>query len=156
MKKLPYREGTWFGVPLDSGGYAIGVVARSNRTGKVILCYFFGPRRSTLPKASELEHLQSKDAIKVLRVGDLGLINKSWPIIGVTFNWNRTEWPMPIFLRRELLTSRAWRVHYSDDDPLEVIKEERETSGSLTLNPDSVSGYGAAEYKIDDALSASE
>jgi hypothetical protein len=151
--KLPYREGTWFGVPLENGGYAVGVVARATKAGPIILCYFFGPRRLSLPTVTELEHLQTKDALKVLRVGDLGLTNKSWPIIGVATSWNRTDWPMPVFLRTEYLTSRVWRVYYSDDDPLEIVKEERETSGDSTLIRNSTFGYVAAELVLDHVLS---
>lgn len=48
-KRLPYREGTWFALPLRKGGYAVGVVARMAPRGRIILAYFFGPKRNQIP-----------------------------------------------------------------------------------------------------------
>src|SRR3989442_15412111 len=111
--KLPFREGTWFAVPLRRGGFAIGVVARATSIGKVILCYFFGPPRTTLPKIAEVEDLRAGNAIRAWRVGDLSLAKGDWPIIGRSECWNRSEWPTPIFIRRDPLRPKAWRVIYS-------------------------------------------
>src|SRR5580658_8156552 len=80
--KLPNREGTLFAVPLRGGGFAVGVVARATNKGKVILCYFFGPRRDSIPALNDMVKLKPESAICVLRIGDLGLINGEWPIIG--------------------------------------------------------------------------
>lgn len=46
-RKLNYKEGDWFAVPLGGAGYALGLVARVGRRG-VTFGYFFGPRRVTL------------------------------------------------------------------------------------------------------------
>jgi hypothetical protein len=73
MKKLPYREGTWFAIPLETGGFGVGVVARATKRGKVILAYFFGPHRSEVPSLDEVERLSPEDAVAVAHVGDLGL-----------------------------------------------------------------------------------
>lgn len=40
---LPYREGTWFSVPMPTGGYAVGVVARATPGGGVTLRYGSDP-----------------------------------------------------------------------------------------------------------------
>jgi hypothetical protein len=79
MKRLPYREGTWFAVPLRTSGFAVGMVARATPTGKVILCYLFGPRRDRVPTLTEPGTLLPSDAVRVLRLGDLSLVRGKRP-----------------------------------------------------------------------------
>jgi hypothetical protein len=156
--KLPYREGTWFAVPLRRGGFAVAVVARAKRGG--LLCYFFGPRRDSVPTLTELENLKPLDAICRLRVGDLGLLEAKWPIIGQAKSWNRSDWPMPVFIRREPVLlirgeargGRAWRVYYSDADPNVVVREEPQASAEIDLPADGLFGAGAAEIELTELL----
>src|ERR1700736_2791876 len=106
--KLPYSEGSVFLVPLKTGGFARGVVARApKRAGKVLLGYFFGPR---VPSTNDalLSDLDPANAVLRIRFGDLHLIDGTWAIVGRVPNWDRSDWPMPDFVRRELLTTRAW------------------------------------------------
>jgi hypothetical protein len=145
--KLPYREGTWFAVPLRQGGFAVGLVARATAKGKVVLCYFFGPRHRAVPLLGELGPLKPSDAIRVVRVGDLSLIRGEWPIIGQTALWKRSDWPMPPFVRRSELSGKAWRVHHSDTDPNLIDREEPEPYDS-TLETDALFGAGAAELVL--------
>ena len=145
--KLPYREGSWIGVPLRQGGFAVGVVARATNKGKVILCYFFGPCRTKLPVMADLEGLTPSDAVSVVRVGDLSLVRGEWPIIGQSASWRRSEWPMPPFLRRDDLSHKAWRVQYSDADPNAIDYEEPAIVESK-LDRDAVLGAGAAEILL--------
>lgn len=149
--KLPYCEGTWFGVPLRQGGFAVGVVARATTEGKVILCYFFGPRLTVVPELAELDRLRPHEAVRVVRVGDLSLIRGEWPIIGKTISWKRSDWPMPPFVRRSELSRKAWRVQYSDADPNAIDHEEPEQYES-TLERDAVLGSGAAELVLTKVL----
>jgi hypothetical protein len=99
-EKLPYKEGTWFAIPLQQGGYAVGRVARLSGDG-IILAYFFGPKRETVPTLADLGSLTPDSALAVVRAGDLGLIEGSWPIIGDAPVWEREKWPMPAFVRRD-------------------------------------------------------
>ena len=151
--KLPYREGTWFAVPLEQGAFAVGVVARATTKGKVILCYFFGPRRRSVPTLAEVESLNPSDTIRVIRVGDLSLLRGEWPIIGQSLSWKRSDWPMPAFVRRSELSRKAWRVQYSDDNPNAIDREETEPYDS-TLERDSVFGAGAAELVLTKVLTS--
>lgn len=149
MKKLPYREGTWFAVPLKRGGYVVGVAARVAPKGRILFAYFFGPKREGFPELEEVSSLTADQAVLYLRVGDLGLIEGQWQIIGQSANWNRSEWPMPKFVRREELTNRIYLVEYSDDDPSKRIRETRITmEESEHLQTDDLFGYGAAEIKL--------
>lgn len=146
--KLPYGEGDWFAVPLRSGGYAVGVVARMAKHGKVLLGYFFGPQRDHLPTLDEVTSLDPARAVRVLRFGDLALLNGEWPIIGRCFEWDRRRWRMPAFVRRNELRRSAWKVEYADDDPNEVAAESPLTSGGDDIELDALLGAGAVELVL--------
>ena len=150
--QLPYREGTWFGVPLRSGGFAAGRVARSTKRGKVLLGYFFGPRRAAVPLLREVATARPAEAALVAMFGDLGLIEGTWPILGEGESWAREQWPMPDFVRVEPITGRMWRVRYDDKDPNKVIGEERLDAVDPSLATDTMSGAGAIEIKLDRLL----
>ncbi|MCX5677329.1 MAG: immunity 26/phosphotriesterase HocA family protein [Planctomycetota bacterium] len=145
--KLPYTEGTVFLVPLRNGGYARGVVARASPEGKGLFGYFFGPRLPS-PAAATLEGLDPERAVLRVVFGDLGLINGEWPILGTVLGWERSQWPMPDFVRRDPLGKRKpVLVRYSDTDPLRV-EAEYPIEDDSDLTPDSAYGYGAVEIKL--------
>jgi hypothetical protein len=143
---LPYSEGSVFLVPLRNGGYARGVVARAGRGGKILFGYFFGPRVESTDTVV-LEDLAPRKTVLKVRFGDLGLIKGKWPIRGRVPNWDRAEWPMPDFVRREPISNRVWLVRYSDADPARVIAEER-ADPARPLATDSLSGSGSVEVKL--------
>lgn len=154
MKKLPYKEGTWFAMPLRQGGYSVGRVTRHiPGEGPIILAYFFGPRREAVPALGELESLTPDAAIKVIRVSDLGLVDGSWTIIGDSPEWRREDWPIPVFIRKDDLGRAAWLVEYADDDPNRVVFEQRVPYDTAGYERDSLSGSGAAEIKVSRILS---
>jgi hypothetical protein len=145
---LSYKEGTLFAVPLRRGGYAVGVVARTSPDG-IMLAYFFGPARKTVPTADEVSGLRPGDALRVARVGDLSLVDKTWPLIGQLQSWNRHEWVMPPFVRRDDVTKKAWRVQYSDTDANRVASEETMAYPQASeFERDAVLGAGAAEIRL--------
>lgn len=144
---LPYSEGTVFLVPLRKGGYARGVVARAGREGKVLLGYFFGPRLQTAD-AAEFGDLDPANALLRVRFGDLGLINGEWPIRGRMSDWNRSQWPIPDFVRIDPLgRKKPVLVRYSDIDPVQ-IETETFITDSTRLGADLMSGYGAVEIRL--------
>lgn len=145
--KLPYKEGTWFTLPLRDTGFGVGVVARATNKGKILLCYFFGPRRYSSPSLSELDQLSPSDAVLVQMVGDLGLIRGKWPVIGELPSWDRKLWSTPPFVRRDEILNQAWRVYYSDTDPAKFLREEPEPWDSR-LERHGLFGYGAAEIVL--------
>ena len=124
-----YAEGDCFAVPLRNGGFGVGIVARSNPKG-VFLGYFFGPKRSDIPSIEELASLVPGDAALVGRCGDLGIVDGSWQILGRVVGWRRAAWPMPVFVRREEITSRSYRVVYDDADPSKLTREEQVEPGA--------------------------
>jgi hypothetical protein len=155
--KLPYQEGDWFAVPLPSGGFASGIVARTTTRGRVLLGYFFGPRRPGPGTVDDLNDPSAERAILVARFGDMSLIRGEWPILGRSQDWERDEWPMPAFVNRDPLSGRAWRIEYADDDPNALINRTpiavAETAG---LEVDRVCGAGSIEMQLDQLLSNAE
>jgi hypothetical protein len=120
---LPYSEGSIFLVPLRDIGYARGVVGRATKKGKGVFGFFFGPRLTSHTAITEADLLPNQ-AILRARFGDLGLINGEWPILGMLANWNRSEWSIPDFIRRDPISKKgAWRVRYSDSDPNQIEAE---------------------------------
>lgn len=144
MATVRYREGDWFGVPLRETGFATGLVARTNRDG-VLVGYFFGPRRAGQPTLDDVRDLTPDDAVLIGKFGDLGLVNGDWPTIGRAETWDRRAWPMPIFIRHEELTGCDFLVHYDEDDPNHVIREEKTEPGSGQFPEDDLMGSGYVE-----------
>jgi hypothetical protein len=155
MLEPTYQEGDWFAVPLREGGYAAGIIARAmpHKEG-VLLGYFFGPRRDTVPTLDELSSLSASDAALVERFGDLGILDGTWPLVGHSGEWNRDAWPTPAFGRLEELTGRALKIIYDDADPNRFLREERiEPSELASLPKDGLSGAGAVERILTRLLS---
>ncbi|MGX5827522.1 Imm26 family immunity protein [Mesorhizobium sp. 43Arga] len=123
-KRLPYREGSVFRIPLPDGGFARGVVARMAPRGRILLGYFFGPRMfSADTNASDL---LPTEAVVVGRFGDLHLIDGKWEVFGEIGGWNRTYWPIPEFIHHDLLRIMPdMIVRYSDDDIVRGTRERR-------------------------------
>lgn len=147
--KLPYKEGDWIIVPLEEGGYAVGRIARSRPGGKVLLGYFFGPKLEKIPNESEINHLNPEDAIDITQFGDLGLIEGEWPVIGNSDEWDRSLWPMPSFIRVDVMSGKARKIEYSEDDLLYEIRDEPATPEEVKKYPkDRVCGSGAVEIRL--------
>jgi hypothetical protein len=148
VKKLTYKEGDVFAVPLRDGGFSLGIVARSPRHGKVLLGYFFPGKLPAVPKPPDLPVLLPENAMKVVRFGDLSLMTGEWPIIGSLQNWDRDDWPMPKFIRQDPLTKRARLVSYADDDPNKEIAEELCHFEATGYEADSLLGAGFVELLL--------
>ena len=103
------------------------------------------------PSLSEVEKYKASDAVLVIRVGDLSLLRNEWPVIGNAPSWDRSEWPMAQFIRRDDLSRKAWRVFYADDDP-SVVDRELADQYDSPLREDSVFGAGAAELVLTNIL----
>lgn len=140
--KHNYQEGDWFAVPLEDGGYAVGLIARYRRAYRgYVFCYFFGPRRSELPALSELQGLTPADAIDVMLVSDRGLLEGLYPILGSSPDWDPARWPFPLFTGFSHWDGVGIIRRLSEDD-LSLIEERAvpvaETEG---LPSESYGGY---------------
>lgn len=151
-----YPESTVFAVPLEGGGYALGLVARRAPRGRILFGYFFGPRLSSVPKLNEVPHLNQFHAIDKCQFGDLGLFEGSWPVIGQLKPWNREDWPMPLFYRDEYAylpppdpsMTRLFLIKRSDDDPAKVEWERRVPALPPNCIGDYLDGAGAVQIGL--------
>jgi len=147
-KVAQYRDGTWFAVPLRTGGFAVGRIVRQSAKSGILVGYFFGPRLDGIPSLSSVENIQPGTAILIAQFGHLGLGKGSWPVIGSSV-LDHDQWPVPKFLRRDLLSGKMYKVTYSSDDPAEEIDIQL-LAGSEPENlpKDGILGHGAVEIKL--------
>lgn len=154
MSRQSYREGVWFGVPLRDGGFGVGLIARMDPQGAVLLGYFFEPRRTSVPELREVENYEPSDSVMVRRFGSLELQRGGWPIIGSSPDWDRARWPMPVFGRLVEHDGVAWRVEYPDENPNATPRETRIRVEEYNRLPDDgLLGAGLAEIMLTKALS---
>ena len=146
--KLNYTEGTWFAVTLTDGGFGVGVVARATKKGPMILAYLFGPKHEAVPPLSEVVGLDPSAAVAVLRIGDLHLVDGTWPILGRSTTWQRERWPMPLFTRKPPFIKYELVIQYSDDDPSRTVSQTKVPLGTSAHDADGSYGAGAVEIVL--------
>jgi len=150
--KLSYHEGDWFAIPLEDGGFAVGIIARSSKQGKVLFGYFFGPRVFELPQIEKLTSYSPEKALLNAKFGDYSLYHGEWPILGRLANWHRSNWPMVPFSRIEDNT-KAIKVYYSEDDPSICIKElECSIAEAKTMPVDGMLGSHIVAHRLNKLL----
>lgn len=155
-RALPYREGDWFAVPLTHGGYGIGLIARVGARGGIVLGYFFGPRRNSLPSATGEPALHAIDAILICQFCNPALMSGEWAIVSRSEEWHREEWPQPAFGHVDAVDSdKAYKREYPDNNPSDLFI--RETPISLEearlLPKDGLYGHIALQKKLTFLLS---
>ncbi len=143
-RKLKYREGDVFRVPVDGERPAVGVVARADGTGG-LLAYFFA-----IEDLTAIDKLRPEGATLVARVGDLALMGSGsqrvglgevrWPVVGHLADFTRAGWPVPKLLRRimNVLVSR-------DDDLNEIGTEQAGPGDGERYFSDAMYGWVAPE-----------
>ena len=134
-RKLPYHEGSVFAIPLNDGGYGIGVVARAASNG-VILSYLFSDRYTTIPAQNELPKLDPQKALLKIRMGDLYLLNGSWTVLGDLEDWKKEMWPVPVYIQRNATVGKVWTETFWDKDVSRI--------GSTDTVPES---FDSTEYQ---------
>jgi hypothetical protein len=116
-KRIKYREGQWFAVPLRTGGYAPGIIVRGDYKTKGGLGYFFPIRSIQPPNASEIAHLNASQATLISWFGDLGIAQGRWPLIFSERTFSREDWLVPRFGRIDMFDpERGWITEYSQGD----------------------------------------
>lgn len=89
-------EGALFQIPLRSGGYGIGLVARTSRIG-LMLSYGFDRIYDVTPSIDQLQDLQPTDACNTQVLSDAAVTKKRWNVIGPLRCFQRAAWPNPPF-----------------------------------------------------------
>jgi hypothetical protein len=145
-RKLPYREGTWFAVPLETGGYGVGIVARMDGKGG-IFAYFFGPKLAAVPALAAVRPKRKSEAVWLCQLGDLGFLEGNWAVIGKCGDWRREEWPLPPFIHVDVVSGETRMRRYTDD--LRASSDEPCSADLAAEYPrDGVFGYRAAESRF--------
>jgi hypothetical protein len=109
-------EGAVFRTPLAADRSVTGVVARIGRQKSGVLAYIFD---LSLAKVDSVAGV-SFDSAKLLDIVDVSALDLKagvWPILGRLSDWNRSEWPIPIFRDRLGVYSER-----SDDDYQVVVR----------------------------------
>ena len=153
MAKYNYEEGSVFFVPLRTGGYARGLVARCDGRG-LVFGYFFGPRFASIPNEVDASHLKACDAILFGQFSDIGLRKGEWPIVARIANWERQLWPMPMFASNAEHEDSMVLTEY-DEDTLNVKSVVTKPRSEISANDfpiDRVMGYGSVEKKLTQLL----
>ncbi len=161
MKRARFGPGDVFAVPLRSGGYGLGVIARET-TGRTLFGYFFGPVHEDVPGAELLPRLVAADAVLVGRFGHLGLSrgptasNGDWITIGRIPDWDPANWPLPAFVRAEPIRGGAFLVTYDESDLLRERDVRYFPPGVVLDGPeDGLMGAGFVEIRLTRLLAAS-
>ena len=138
-------------MPLPNGGYGLGLVARMAPKGRLLFGYFFGPRSDTL--AFDLASIEAADAALVGRFGDLHLYDGKWKTLGQVPDWDRSNWPLPLFLKRDPLGRLPDQVVcYDEDDLSRPGIWERRDSIPQGIPTDGLMGAGYVEIALGKAL----
>lgn len=150
-KPIKVAEGLWFAVPLRDKGYGIGLTARMEpgRGIRTMFCYFFPQRYISPPSLESLFLFSADDACWLARTGSKDLKDGNWPILGHDSNWDKDAWPMPSFVRQDVVSKKYRKTTYEPDNPAMVIWEGLCPIGEELLLPsDGLNGGGAVELYL--------
>jgi hypothetical protein len=114
-----------------------------------VIAHFFGPPSESPPSIEAARGRRPEDAILIANMGDLGLVRGEWPVLGKMGPWDRGAWPVPVFVRRDVVSSTPKKVIYREPDfnteaqLLPCTEEEAQR-----LPKDGILGYGAVEIRL--------
>jgi hypothetical protein len=120
----------------------------------LVVGYFFGPKRDALPSLIDADGLTPSETVMALRFGDLGLLGRHhhWSVLGRLEEWDREDWPIPVFVQGDDEVGFFGWV-YSEADlagPREVKSLSAEEAAPLS--PGGLSGAGAVEIRLTEVL----
>ena len=154
--KPNYKEGDWIALPLiRRGGWGLGLIARCK--APTIIGYFFGPRWTEPPTMAATTGLRRESALIVADLGDLGFRKGEWLVVGHQPNWNRADWPLPLFAAED--GPRLYLCTLQEEDPSELVQHQRitqEEADRLGAIPREVYGYKALSITLDKLLAERE
>ena len=79
----------------------------------------------------------------------LGLLRGEWPVLGKVDPWEREAWPVPVFVRRSVVSNTPKKVIYREPDfniEAEILPCTEEEARQLPK--DGILGYGAVEIRL--------
>lgn len=146
LSDVRLTEGDVFAIPLEDGGFAVGLIACVDKEG-FTFGYFFGPRRKDVPAMDGLGVLDVEAAVYARKFSDYGISAGEWPIIGHLANWNRADCPLPSFCKAPSpgYEHRPYfLVDYSPENLVIAVGRRRVSAESCKNHPkDGISGHAA-------------
>lgn len=135
-KKATYAEGDYLWVTLPSGLFGAGLIARAQPRHHAVLAYFFPKVFERVPRCDEVLQYTAADAILIGICSDLGLLDKEWQIVCHHPHWDRTLWPLPLFVKKDgLFTTQVFLAKYSETNLFASPKYYRATPEQVAGNP---------------------
>ena len=108
-----YQTGDWFAVPIFGHGYIVGRVTCVYSL--MMIGYYFGPLRATVPSLDEVKALRPKDAFTYYVCGDNGLReNGNCVVLGGHEEFDPTHWPSPKFAFTDH-RGQVWAVRHDEN-----------------------------------------
>lgn len=139
--------GKLFVVPLEDGGFSVGLVARQDKN--ILLGYFFNTYFPKQPSEIENSIVDKNNICLICLFGIMGLKNKEWTIIGELPNWDKNEWTVPLFKQKDPLLDVYYAINY-DDDLSEVSRMKISKEDAKTLFKSGIHGSGVVESILSD------
>jgi Immunity protein 26 len=137
--KLPFQEGDWFLVPLETDFYALGLIARIKPKLGSILGFFFDLAPSYVNDKQlhlHLSKLESENAIVIMKFGFGALMDGYWPVIHRSMPWYREKWAVKDFsYGSEILNKFEIRTYDADDPFSKVVRITKATPEELKRLP---------------------
>lgn len=147
--KASYAEGDLFLVPLAGMVFALGRIVRASRRRGTVYISFFHRVMEQLPDKTQIPDFSPQQVIFSGLAGDLGLIDGSWKILRGHDHWDRRDWPLPRFKRRDLISDEITEVEYDDSDVSKVVAERKSTPVATKHFPeDGLMGSKYVEEKL--------
>jgi len=141
--------GKLFVVPLEDGGFSVGLVARQNKN--ILLGYFFDTYFPKQPSEIGGFIVDKNNIFLICLVGITGLKNNEWTIIGDLPDWDKNEWTVPIFKQKDPLLDIYYAIIY-DDDLNETSRKKISKEEAETLYKSGIHGSGVVESILSDKL----
>jgi hypothetical protein len=137
---LMLKEATVVSMKLDDERYAVGVIARIERTKRRkpmgICVYFFGPFKHDQKESVLLDKFfMGLNPVAKVNTSALDIYSGEWKIVGQLEPWNRDDWPLPEFYQHEEFRGVTYRIVLDENDLLTpVVREEISDTTGLEVN----------------------
>jgi hypothetical protein len=153
MKRIRYREGQWFAIPIKDIGYCLGIIVRGSSKTHGGLGYFWSSITKNLPTEEDINKIKPSDAVLIARFGGLGISTGEWPLIQTSNKFVREDWPVPLFIRKlDFDEDKVLIIDYGQDfSGLDLPKSEilvKKSKNYEKYPEDSLYGYKVVEAKL--------
>ncbi len=143
--KIVPKEGDVVAVPLQQGGFGIGLVARKYKS--ILLGYFFKCIFPLVPTEIQTDNVDIRVVALIGKFNSGGIENGEWPVLKTDFKFNKAEWPIPMFKMQHPITEKFYAVQYDDtllsEERYLITRKEADNLFSYGLH-----GYGAIEKEL--------